>query len=440
MDILFKIVIVTPNQLTAAALVLQYWVDRDLVNPGVFIAIFLVVIFAVNYMGIKYLGEAEFWLSAIKILVICGPLLLTLILALGGGPDHDRKGFRYWKDPGAFKPYLAEGSLGKFLGFWSSLITATFAFIGTELVGVTVGEARRPRKTVPRAIRLTFYRILVFYVLSVFLLGLCIPYNSSALQSATSASTSASASPFVAAIVVAKIPILPDVLNGAILIFVMSAANTDLYIASRSLYGLSLEKKAPAIFGRTNSRGVPVPALIASTAVALLAFMNVVDDSKQVFTYLVNVVTILGLITWIVILVSHVCFVRARAAQGIPDSALVYRAPLGVWGSYGAIVFCIIVSLTRSFNAFVYNPKTNQHFDVKTFVTSYIGIPVFLILIAGYKYFVSNARITPHTADLLTGKAAVDRDEEICAAEDAAKKQNSRGKGLIYRTYVSWLF
>ena len=100
----FKYIIVTPNQLTAAALVIQYWVPREKVNPGVFIAVFLVAIIAINYLGIRFFGEFEFWLSSIKVLTICGLIILSLILMLGGGPDHDRKGFRYWKHPGAFKP------------------------------------------------------------------------------------------------------------------------------------------------------------------------------------------------------------------------------------------------------------------------------------------------------------------------------------------------
>lgn len=436
----FKIAIVTPNQLKAAALVLQYWVNRDRVNPGVFIALFLVVIFAVNYLGIKCLGEAEFWLSVIKVAVICGLILLCLILVLGGGPNQDRLGFRYWRDPGAFKPYLVEGSLGKFLGFCSSMISATFAFIGTELVGVAVGEARNPRKTVPRAIRLTFWRIVIFYVLSVFLLGLVIPYNSPYLQSANKASTSASASPFVAAILAAGVPILPGILNGGILIFVMSAANTDLYIASRALYGLAVEKKAPAIFSRTNDRGVPVPALIASTSIALLAIMNVVDDSKQVFTYFVNTVTILGLITWVVILVTHIMFVRARRAQNVSDSPLVYTAPCGIYGSYVATAFCILISFTRSFNAFVPDHKTYGNFDTKTFITSYVGIPAFLILIAGYKYYVKNLAITPLTADLVTGKSSVDLEEEHYRVQENAEKRSYTDKGWIYRTFIGWLF
>jgi amino acid transporter len=88
--------------LTAAALVIQYWVDRDRINPGVFITIFLITIVCINWLGIRFFGELEFWLSSIKVVVIIGVIILSLVLALGGGPDHDRKGFRYWKNPGAF--------------------------------------------------------------------------------------------------------------------------------------------------------------------------------------------------------------------------------------------------------------------------------------------------------------------------------------------------
>lgn len=96
----FKYIVVTPNQLTAAALVIQYWVSRDTVNPGVFIAIFLVIIVLINYFGIRFFGEFEFWLSSFKVITLVGIILFALIIACGGGPDHDPKGFRYWRNPG----------------------------------------------------------------------------------------------------------------------------------------------------------------------------------------------------------------------------------------------------------------------------------------------------------------------------------------------------
>ncbi|EEP78936.1 hypothetical protein UREG_03782 [Uncinocarpus reesii 1704] len=435
-----KYIIITPNQLTAAALVIQYWVKREKINPGVWIAIFLVVIIGINYFGIRFFGEFEFWLSSFKVVVIVGLILLSLILALGGGPDKDRKGFRYWKDPGAFNTYIKEGSEGRFLAFWSTMVTATFAFLGTELVGVTVGEAQNPRKTIPRAIKLTFYRILFFYILSVFLLGMLVPYDSPELAFAAQQSNSANASPYVVAIKLAAIPVLPDILNGCILVFVFSASNSDLYIATRTIYGLAREGKAPRILARTDRRGVPIYALALSSAFALLAFMNVSDDSKTIFGYFVNLVTIFGLLTWISILVTHIYFVRARKAQNVPETSLAFKAPLGVGGSYFACAFCILISLTKSYDVFVHNPKKYGNFDYKNFITAYLGIPLYLIMIFGYKLVTKCKGVKPEEADLWTGKDAIDREEQEFLARKEAEQSGLKDSSWFYRTFVSWLF
>lgn len=430
----FKYIIVTPNQLTAGALVVQYWLPREKVNPGVFIAVFWIAIVAINYFGVKFFGEFEFWLSSIKVVIIVGVILLSLILALGGGPNGDRKGFRYWKNPGAFKPYLMEGDAGNFLGLWSTMVTAVFAYLGTELVGVTVGEAQNPRKTIPRAIKLTFYRILFFYVLSVLLLGMIVPYDSDRLLRA--GGTTASASPFVIAIEIAGIKHLPGILNACICLFVFSAANSDLYIASRTLYGLASEGYAPRIFKKTDRRGVPIYALGLSALIALIAFLNVADDSRTVFLYFVNLVTIFGLLTWISILVAHIWFIRARKAQGIPDSALAFKAPLGIWGSYGALAFCILIALTKNFSAFVGGFKRVE------FITGYLGIPLYLIMLFGYKFWFKTKQVRPEAADFYTGKDLIDREEEEFLAEKAERERMGGGKkgNWFYRNFVSWLF
>lgn len=435
----FKYIITTPNQLTAASLVIQYWVSADRVNPGVFIAVFMVVIIVINYLGIRFFGEFEFWLSSIKVLVIIGLIILSLVLALGGGPNHDRTGFRYWKNPGAFAEYIETGSTGKFLAFWSSLVTAVFAYLGTELVGVTVGEAENPRKTIPRAIKLTFYRILVFYVLSVFLLGMIVPYNSEELIFASKQSNSAAASPFVVAIQLAGIANLPGFLNACILIFVFSASNSDLYIASRTLHGLALKGHAPEFFSRTDRRGVPYVALFSSALFCCLAFMNVSASSKVVFGYFVNLVTIFGLLTWISILVSHIYFVRARRAQGVSDSQLAYKAPLGIWGSYIALFFCCLIALTKNFNVFTHSSSYGS-FDYKNFITGYLGIPLYLIMIFGWKLVKKTKGVRPETADIWSGKDAIDRDEEEWRIRDFEQKEKKKGQGWFYRTFVSWLF
>lgn len=435
----FKYIITTPNQLTAASLVIQFWLPAEQVNPGVFIAVFLVVIVAINLLGVKFFGEFEFWLSSVKVLVIVGLIILSLVIALGGGPNHDRTGFRYWSNPGAFNEYIGTGAWGRFLAVWSSMVTAVFAFLGTELVGVTVGEAQNPRKNVPRAIKLTFWRILIFYILSVLLLGMIVPYNSRELSQAGKSGTSAAASPFVVAIILAGIDVLPGFLNGCILIFVFSAANSDLYIASRTLHGLALKQQAPAILAITNKSGVPYYALGLSALISCIAFLNVSTGSRVVFGYFVNLVSIFGLLTWISILVSHMYFIRARQAQHVPDTDLRYVSPFGFWGSGVALAFCILIALTKNFTVFTHS-TAHGNFDYKNFITGYLGIPLYLIMIAGYKIFKKSKRVRPETADLWTGKDLVDADELVWLAKEEEARANGTDGSWLYRHTLGYLF
>ena len=329
---------------------------------------------------------------------------------------------------------------------WSTFTTAVFAFLGTELVGVTVGEAANPRKVIPRAIKLTFYRILLFYVVLVFLLGMLVPYNSTLLIDSNKKSNNASASPFVVAIKISGIQYLPAIFNACILIFVFSAANSDLYIASRTLYGLAVEGKAPKIFKRTDKRGVPVYALGLSVAFCLLAFLGVNTASYTVFGYFVNLVTMFGLLTWISILISHIYFVRARRAQGIQDTEMPYLAPLGIWGSYGALFFCCLIAIFKGFALFCYKRTaakgTTPVFDTSTFITTYLGIPLYFIMFFGYKLVMKTKMLKPDEADLFSGKARIDAQEQEYLAQEAARKGSNEEtkRERIYRLTLGWAF
>ena len=304
-------------------------------------------------------------------------------------------------------------------------------------MGVTVGEAQNPRKTIPRAIKLTFWRIMIFYVLSVFLLGMIVPYNSPELAFANKQGSKASASPFVVAISLAGIKALPGILNGCILLFVFSAANSDLYIASRTIYGLASQGKAPRILAHTDARGVPIFSLGLSALFCLLAFMNISSSSRVIFGYFVNLVTVFGLLTWISILVTHIFFVKARKAQEISDDAMPYTAPFGIYGSYVALFFCCLIVVTKNFNVFTKGDYGS--FDYKNFITGYLGIPLYLAMILGYKYWHNTKRIRPEMADMYGGKAEIDREEEEFLAQQAMTQKNKKA-GWFYRTFVGWLF
>lgn len=438
---LFKYLILCPNQLTAASLVIQFWVDREKVNPGVWITIFLVVIVIINVAGIKFFGEFEFWLSSFKVLVMLGLILLMFIIMLGGDPTHDRLGFRYYNNPGAFKPYsdIIDGSKGKFVSFVAVLVYALFAYLGIELTGIVAAEAYNPRRSVPKAIKLTVWRIIIFYLVTILLLGMCVPYNDPKLISDKKNTKNLSASPFVIAIQNSRIYALPHIFNACVLVFVFSACNSDLYVGSRSLYSLAVDGKAPAIFARTTSWGLPHYALSVCVLFCGLGYMNCSSSSASIFNYFVNVVSIFGLISWIVILFTFIRFQKACKAQGIDRTKFSYVAPFQPYGSYFAISWCIFIAFIKNFNVFLYNK-----FDYKNFITGYIGMPVFVIFYFGYKWIHKTKVVPIMEIDMVTGKDEIDRQEEegeILHKEAMERLQNNKMSwGYFYEKVLSKVF
>lgn len=426
---LMKYLIVTPNNINAAGAVLQYWKGGRSVNIGAWMIVFIAFIFLINLMGVRFFGEFEFWFSSIKVLTLIALILMGIIIDLGGNPKHDRLGFRYWRPPyGPMGQYLQttipNRSLTVFLGFWSTLINALFAYIGTELIGVTVGEAQNPRKNIPIAIRRTFYRILIFYIGGVFVIGLIVPRTNSNLFVANKSQTGAAASPFVVATTLVGIKVLNHVINGAILIFVLSAANSDLYIGSRTLYGLAVEGNAPSIFRRVNKMGVPWPALILCTSFCFLVYLNLSTSSQKVFGWFVNLVSAFGAITWMCIVWTHIRFMAALKKQGFSRDDLPYKAPFQPYGSWFALISTGIITLFKGFDTFI-------PFTTDTFVTSYIALPTFVAFWAGYKFWFKTKLIPLDKVDLISGKREIDEEEKKFLAEQEALGPRSRWQKIF---------
>ncbi|WWC62328.1 uncharacterized protein I303_104924 [Kwoniella dejecticola CBS 10117] len=403
---LCKYLILSPNQIVAGSLVIGYW--NQSINKAVWVTILIVFVIAINTLGVKWFGEVEFWLSFIKIITLTGLILLGLIIDLGGVPGQDRLGFAYWKHGRAFKPYKSTGDTGKFLGWWNAMVLALFAYTGSELVAITVGEAKNPRKTVPAAIKKTFFRIIFFYIFGILIIGMVVDSSSPLLAQAAKAGTSggASASPFVVAIKAAGIKVLPSIINACILIFTISAANSDQYVATRTLYGMAMDGHAPRIFRKCTKRGVPWVAFMFTGCFMGLAYLVSSADALKIFNYFVNTVTILGGLTWVSILSSHVAFMRGMKAQGIDRDTLPYKSPFQPYLTYFSLVMIVLVCFFKGFDAFI-------PWDYKTFITNYIGIPVYVIAYVGYKLFYRTKAVKMHEMDLTSGsREFFDIDDE----------------------------
>ncbi|KAB8218319.1 amino acid permease/ SLC12A domain-containing protein [Aspergillus novoparasiticus] len=382
-----KLLVVTPNQLTAAALVVSYWLDADIVNPGIWITVFMIIILGVNYWGSRFMGQYEFILSSFKITVVLALMVFSLVLALGGGPDHDRIGSRYWETPGAFVG--DHTAIGILRAICRTMPSATFAYLGrSELIGINILRTRNTRKTALHATKLTFYRRLVINIVTVTFIGMLVPFDAKELEFARPTASSAAA--YVVAVQIAHIAVMPHILNACFLLFILSAANHSLYMATRTLYGLSLSRNAFAFLSHLDRRGTPIYTLFVCSAVASLAYLNIQEDSKCLFNHFVNLITMFSILTWISILVVHLTFARLPKAKA-EANPLTFRAPFGVAGSWAALAFCVFITAMRSFDTVDSDGDPNK-VDYNSIITSYVGIPLYLLLFIGHKLYIKNAK------------------------------------------------
>jgi amino acid transporter len=236
-----------------------------------------------------------------------------------------------------------------------------------------------------------------------------------------------------------------DAINAFLLIFTFSAANSDLYIATRTLYSLAVEGNAPKIFARTNDRGVPIYALGLSSAMCGIAFVSIKGGIFETFNKFVTLVTIFGILTWISILISHIHFVRARKEQNVPDTALAYVSPFGALGSMIALVFACVITFFNGFGTFITDPTTGDTFKksgYQDFIVSYIGVFIFAAMYFGYKIIMKSEIIAPGDADLFGGKARIDEEEAEFLAEESRRRDMGGEKMLskIWRVSLGAFF
>lgn len=246
-----------------------------------------------NFTAVKWYGETEFWMALGKVILIIGLLFFTFITMLGGNPLGDRFGFRYWKNPGSFTTlYGYEGDLGRFIGFLQCLIQASFTIAGPDYVSMAAGETENPRVVLPKAFRAVFWRLTTFFMLGSLAVGILVPYNDPNLIAAyKNGAPGAAASPYVAAMIRLRISVLPDIVNALVLTSALSAGNSYCYCASRCLYGLALEGKAPKFFTKCTKNGVPIYTVLATLLIALLAFLQVSNNAAIVLQWFVNLVS-----------------------------------------------------------------------------------------------------------------------------------------------------
>ncbi|KAF4634300.1 hypothetical protein G7Y89_g3808 [Cudoniella acicularis] len=287
----YTMVISVPTELSAAATIVQFWDSTT--NPAVWITVFLVVIVFLNFCGVRMYEESEIWVE--------DPTMSELVSAIG----------------------VLEGPL-----------TNTF-YGNIQVVALSGTETSNPRKIIPDAIKKTFYRAFFFYVLSILIVGIIVPYDSKAPSKSTG---TAASSPFVIAFQAAGIKVLHSIINAVVCTSAISSGSACISLASRTLYGLSADGHAPKIFMRCNRFGTPWYAAALSVLPSPLVYMIVNTQASIIFGWFANIITIAGLIGWVVIGITCLRFYYGLKRQVLP-----YKSPLQPYVAYAIILIIFLI-------------------------------------------------------------------------------------------------
>lgn len=367
-------------EIVAADLLIKFWLPDT--NIFIWSVIFLALLYGLNFFSARGYGEGEFWFAGIKVVTIVIFLILGVLMILGimGG---ESPGFKNWTTGEA--PFVGGGMavLGAFL-------LAGFSFQGTEIVGIASGESENPEKAVPKAIKTVFWRIVLFYILAVAIVGFLLPYTDENLTK--TGIENLAVSPFTLVFERAGLAIAASLMNAVILTSVLSCGNAGMYCSTRMLYSLAEEGKAPKIFAKVNKRGVPIYALNLTTLVAAACFLTAQVSINTVYYWLLNASALTGFIAWLAIAISHYCFRRAYVAQGNRVEDLKFKAKFYPFGPLAAAILCACIIIGQ-FYAY-------GDFTVVGFFVAYIGLFIFAACFIGYKVAKKTKFIAPKDADL----------------------------------------
>ncbi|MFI9251413.1 amino acid permease [Streptomyces sp. NPDC053069] len=310
------------TEVTAAAAYMTYWFD---IPQWVSALIFTIVLYGANLISVKLFGELEFWFSMVKVTAIIGMILICAgILTIGFSDAGDTASVSHLWNDGGFFPHGVGNTL-------MTLQMVMFAFLAVELVGVTAGESKDPKKVLPKAINTVPWRIAVFYVGALIMILSVVPWTN----------FHPGVSPFVAAFQKMGLAAGAGIVNFVVLTAALSSCNSGMYSTGRMLRDLALNSQGPKVFTKLTRSGTPLVGTTFSAALMLFGVWINYQWPGKAFDYVVSFATISGMWAWIVILLCQIRY-RARANRGLlPQSE--FRAPGAPYTSYFALAFILMV-------------------------------------------------------------------------------------------------
>ncbi|MBJ7449826.1 MAG: amino acid permease [Parachlamydiales bacterium] len=363
--------ITTAVDLSAAALIMHNWFPE--VSFFVWTLIFFVMIVLLNFASVGFYGEMQYWFSGIKVVAVILFILVGIFVITGVLGHQKPFDITNWQIGDA--PFHAG-----WVGFIGVLMIAGFSFQGTEIFGMTAGETKDPGKSIPRAVKSVFWRILLFYILSIGIISFLIPYNNPMLINAST--TNIGASPFTIIFQMAGLHFAEVTMTIVILLAILSAANASMYTATRTLWHIAQEGHAPKILAKTSKKGIPIAALLLSSVISAVVFFSSTVGQGQFFVWLLNISSLTGFIAWFGIALCHYRFRRAYIAQGHKLTDLPYYAKGFPFGPIFALCLTVLVVIGQQFSIWI-----DHNLDMNNLIGTYVGLPVFLAFYLGYKYY-----------------------------------------------------
>ncbi|GEM08189.1 amino acid transmembrane transporter [Rhodotorula toruloides] len=370
-----------PGDLTAAQVLMAYWTDRLTWLPSLFFLFFLV---GINLMPVHFYGELEYWLSILKVLSV-----------------HEYIGGQYWTHGAA--PFV-DG----FGGFAKLFVSAAFAYGGTE------SRDENPIRNIPRVTRGVFWRILIFYISTVIIIGFNVPYDYPNLSTKSTAT-----SPFTLVFQQAGSKAGGSFMNAVILTSVLSAGNHAMFAGARVLYGLAVIRQAPSIFRHTNAQGVPWVSVLAISSVSLLFF-----------GYRWACAQVSNQLAWLCIGIASFRFRLSWKKQGRTADQLRYPNPLGIYGGLVIIVATTFIILVQGWTVF------RGPFNVAGFVANYIELPIFAGLYLFWRFLKGVGTPSLSQIDLDSGR--VDRETRR-QVEQLRAEMSDRWRAEAWKVKASWM-
>lgn len=344
----------------------------------------------------------------------------------GGTPGGEYIGGRYWYDPGAFN--------NGFKGLCSVFVTAAFTFGGSELVGLAAAETANPRKSIPSAVKQVFWRIVLFYIVSMVIVGLLVPYTDKRLLSG-SGSADVKASPFVIAIKDAGIQGLDSVMNAVILISVLSVGNAAIYGSSRTITALAEQNQAPRFLAYVDRKGRPLFSIIFASLFGLLSYLAASPKQEEAFMWMLAISGLSAVFTWTSICFAHIRFRRAWTVQGHSLDELPFKAQAGVWGSWIGFIINIIVLAAQFWTGFApigYGEKTHRE-RVENWFSAYLAAPIALSFYIFYKLKFRTSIVRAKDMDVQTGRREFDLTYLV--EEERAEQMNWPKWKKVYKFF-----